>query len=626
MRSRRLLWQIFPTYLLITLVTLVVWSVFVLHGEGQIQQRRIERQLETMAVFAAGALESAPASRRSEVADSLAAALARGAEVRLTVMLADGRVISDSHHEQPSAMENHADRPEMRRALEGEVGTSRRRSRTLRRDLLYVAVPVFGRVDAGAGGLSGGGSGSRGGDVVAVARTALPATDLASFTDAFNRRAIGAIVAILALVAATSFVVSKRFAAPVESMRVAASRFAGGDLGYRVTPSGSEEMAGLGAALNRMAEHLAHQIADLERRHQEQTALFAGMVEGVVAVDADERIISINRAASTLFEIDPQRAEGRLLQEVIRNASMQRFVHRALESTDVVEGEITLHHRDEIFLQAHGTVLRGADGREIGAVVVLNDVTRLRRLEEVRRDFVANVSHELRTPVTSIKGFLETLRDGNLENPDHVRRFVDIAARQADRLHAIIEDLLTLSRLERDAERAEVDMVTAPVRPILEAALHTCTRTALDRRISLVLECPRELNVTCSDTLLVQAIVNLVDNAVKYSDPDGRVHVSASEESDGIRIRVRDWGCGIPREHLPRLFERFYTVDKARSRGLGGTGLGLAIVKHIAYAHGGEISVESQPGEGSEFTIRLPLPDDDASLEPGALAERPPLT
>jgi len=234
-------------------------------------------------------------------------------------------------------------------------------------------------------------------------------------------------------------------------------------------------------------------------------------------------------------------------------------------------------------------------------------VTRLKKLEKVRRDFVANVSHELRTPVTSIKGFVETLLDGAMNNPQELQRFLQIVAAQTDRLNAIIEDLLTLSRIEQEAEKAEIALSFGSIKAVLQTAIEVCRPKAANKEIELDLTCDDALQAPINPPLLEQAIINLIDNAIKYSPPGQSVHIEADCDGGEVRVQVRDHGCGIGREHLPRIFERFYRVDKARSRTLGGTGLGLAIVKHIAQAHHGRASVESVLGQGSVFYIHLPL-------------------
>jgi two-component system phosphate regulon sensor histidine kinase PhoR len=243
----------------------------------------------------------------------------------------------------------------------------------------------------------------------------------------------------------------------------------------------------------------------------------------------------------------------------------------------------------------------------VGAVIVLNDVTRYRHLENLRRDFVANVSHELKTPIASIKGFVETLLDGALSHPDDAQRFLKIIGSHAERLNNIIEDLLSLSKIEQSEQAANLPLDLAPLRPVLEAAVYGCQSQAAARHIELSLDCGDAIVAQINPPLLEQAVINLIDNAVKYSEPGRQVQIEAQADEQEIALSVRDHGCGIAAEHLPRLFERFYRVDRARSRKLGGTGLGLAIVKHIVQAHAGRVSVESTPGEGSVFCIHLPV-------------------
>jgi two-component system phosphate regulon sensor histidine kinase PhoR len=356
-----------------------------------------------------------------------------------------------------------------------------------------------------------------------------------------------------------------------------------------------------------MASKLRERIETVLSQANEQEAVFSSMVEGLLAVDTDERIIRMNRAAAAFFDVDPDEARGRTIQEVIRNPELQKFVTRALTSREPVEGDIILRvNGGERFLQAHGALLLDAESSRRGLVVVLNDVTRLRQLEAVRRDFVANVSHELRTPITSIKGFVETLRDGAIHNREDAEHFLGIIAKQSDRMNSIIADLLTLSRVEQDMEKEKVRFETGRLTEALREAVQVCERKASEKEISIGIECPQDLTARINAALIEQAVVNLIDNAVKNSDPGTRVTVSAGRSDGGTVISVADEGYGIPAKHIPRLFERFYRVDKARSSKLGGTGLGLAIVKHIAQAHGGSVSVESTPGSGSKFTIFLP--------------------
>jgi two-component system phosphate regulon sensor histidine kinase PhoR len=291
---------------------------------------------------------------------------------------------------------------------------------------------------------------------------------------------------------------------------------------------------------------------------------------------------------------------------VVRNPDLLTLSQEALHGEEPVEGDIVLNREHESFLQVHATGLRGPDGERLGALLVLNDVTRLRRLESMRRDFVANVSHELRTPITSVKGFVETLLESPPEDPEDARRFLEIIHKQSERLNSIISDLLSLSRIEQEADAAAINFGEARLADVLAAAVTACAAKTELRPDRVSVDCPPDLRALVNSPLIEQAVVNLVDNALKYSDPDTPVRVAAEQSDGAIVIKVEDRGRGIDPKHFPRLFERFYRVDKARSRKLGGTGLGLAIVKHIVQAHAGEVQVESELGKGSLFTIVLP--------------------
>lgn len=389
-------------------------------------------------------------------------------------------------------------------------------------------------------------------------------------------------------------------------VREAAERFGDGDFGERLMMPDSREVAETADAFNRMAEKIEASFASLSRRSNEQEAVLTSMVEGVLAVDSDQRVISVNAAAAKLLGASPTEIEGRGLQEVVRNADLRRFVTNALACDRPVEANVILRNARDRVLQANGTALRDAFGHGIGAVIVLNDVSRLRQLENLRRDFAANVSHELRTPITSIKGFVETLLDGALENREDADRFLRIIARQTDRLNTIIEDLLSLSRIEKETESGVISLLPGRLDKVLEAVVQDCEARATERNVAIVFDCPSDLQANMKADLLVQAVANLLDNAIKYSEPGHRVWLTCGRDANHAVISVKDEGPGIAEEHHARLFERFYRVDKARSRKMGGTGLGLAIVKHIVLAHRGQVSVESVVGQGSTFSIRLP--------------------
>jgi two-component system phosphate regulon sensor histidine kinase PhoR len=378
----------------------------------------------------------------------------------------------------------------------------------------------------------------------------------------------------------------------------------------RQRKSVSLEVMTLATSMDRMAELLDEKIRAIETQRNQLDTVFSSMIESVIAIDLEERILSLNAAAARLLGIDREKAQGRYVQSVIRNPDLQRQIGKVLSTGEPVEEEIVLQDEEgKKLLQTRIVILSDGKSRSVGALVVMHDETSLRRLETIRRDFVANVSHELRTPITSIRGYVETLLDGALDNREDSINFLQIVLRQSDRLNAIIDDLLALSRIEKESREGEIALQEGPLYPVLAAALQTCQVEADKAAVKLVLECPESLLADMNDTLLEQAVVNLLVNAIKYSRQGDTVTLRAFAAGDPSAkkavISVRDTGCGIAKEHLPRLFERFYRSDRARSRAVGGTGLGLAIVKHIVQAHAGTIEVQSREGVGSEFRITL---------------------
>lgn len=417
------------------------------------------------------------------------------------------------------------------------------------------------------------------------------------------------------------YLIAKRSSRAVEELALAAGRLASGAFDTDVPTPELAEVSELADALDVMRQQLVERGLTIGRQGSQQEAVLGSMVEGVLAVDARQRIVSINGAAAELLDLDPAKAVRRPLQEVVRNPDLRRFALRAIDCKEPIEDDLLLRGVRDRTLLVRGTALRDSKGGDSGAVIVLNDVTHFRHLENVRRDFVANVSHELKTPISSIKGFVETLLDGAMDDPADSRRFLTIVAKQAERLETIIEDLLALSRIEQSEGAGNLPLEETPVRRVLAAAAADCLPRAMDRSIAVEIACDDDLMVPMNPPLLEQAVINLIDNAIKYSEPGKLVRVSAGHDDQHLLddrscvvISVVDQGCGIDADHLPRIFERFYRVDKARSRKLGGTGLGLSIVKHIVQAHGGAVSVESTLGVGTTFQLRLPLAASEAEL------------
>lgn len=581
-----LFWKLLPSYLVIVGITLVAatWAgQFTLRWyEGQ----QLRTRLGTVARVIAGQLADAPLAPDNPALQEVCDTADRASKLRITLVRADGTVVGDSRAD-PARMDNHGDRQEIRAALRGQDGENRHFSVTVHRWMVYVAVPIRG------------GEGVRG-----AVRVSIELAEVSAAERDLRRKLIaGAFgVALMALIA--SLVVARGLSRPLAAVDEGVRALATGDLRHRLPALEIREFDELSRTVNRMAEQLHERIETVTRQRDEQEALVTCMSEGVLAVDREKRIIALNRAGELLFGLREAEVRGRPVVEVIRNADLQSVIDRTLASDDKVGGEIFVPD-GERFLQVNGRQLRGPANGPRGAVLVMNDVTRLRRLERIRRDFVANVSHELRTPITSIKGFADTLLDGE-HDPEMARRFLDKIARQADRLHALIEDILALSRLEHDAEREAVVLEPGPILGVLQAAARACQAAAAARNMRLEVACDGSVTAAINPALLETAVTNLVDNAVKYGGENQTVQLSAERTAAGCTIRVVDQGPGIPSAHWDRLFERFYRVDQGRSRSQGGTGLGLSIVKHIALAHGGQVGVTSEMGKGSTFTIVLP--------------------
>lgn len=588
MSRKRLLWQLYPSYLGITLLCLFAVGWYASRFLRDFHQREAEADLVVRTQLAARLIQDELTDGSADSVRSVCRDIADKTGTRVLVVLAGGEVIGDSD-EGRSLVNNYAELPEIKEALAGKQNAARRYSYSAQEEMNYAAAPI-----------------GDGEEIIGAIRMAAPVSSLNEAIEGMQARFVLAGALIVAIAACVTFLVSRRISVPLEDMKLGAQRFARGDLRGRITSGSSEEIGGLGDALNQMAERLDDRIRTVVRQRNEQEAVLSSMVEGVLAIDNEENVINLNQSAGRLLGVNPESARGRSIQEVVRNPDLQKFVARALASREPVEGEIVLHDGRDYFMQAHGTVLRDEHGQGIGAVIVVNDVTKLRRLENIRRDFVANVSHELKTPITSIKGFVETLQDGALNDPEDAQRFLKIVAKQTDRLSEIIEDLLSLSRIEQESEKGGIHREPARLREILQSAIQVCQVKTAAKSINVILNCPDSLEAKVNPQLLEQAVVNLLDNAFKYSETGKSIEVIGKETKSGVSIGVKDQGCGIAQPHLDRIFERFYRVDKARSRSLGGTGLGLSIVKHIAQAHGGSVGVESQIGQGSTFTIYLP--------------------
>ncbi len=596
MPRTRFIWQLFAGWC--GLVTLVLGACFWL-ASVQLARLADESQLRRMADAAAG-LATLVARDEGTAVDaatrSAAAEIARVARVGFEALACDGSPLAPSiagSESKAVQVWQEAAGPLLEEARMGRVARASRYDAASGRRVHAVA-RAFGPPEAPTG------------IVRVTADTDVADRELAGV----QRRLLGGYLLAAVAAVAGGYLLARRAARPVHEVAQAAVRLAAGQFDAAVPVPEAAELAELACAIAGLREQLVERGLTIGRQGTQQEAVLGSMIEGVLAIDARQRIVSINHGAAELLGLDPVKALGRPLQEVVRNPDLRRFALLAIDCREPVEDDLVIRGARDRTIRLRGTALRDVSG-DGGAVIVLNDVTDIQRLENVRRDFVANVSHELKTPIASIKGFVETLLDGAADDPADNRRFLAIVARQVERLEAIIEDLLALSRIEQSEGTGSLPLERVHVLAVLTAAVADCQPRARDRSVVIEVTCDGAVEAELNPALLEQAVINLVDNAVKYSDAGDTIRVIAVEEPDGtdgrrVRVSVQDEGCGIEAEHLPRLFERFYRVDRARSRQLGGTGLGLSIVKHIVQAHGGAVSVESTPGVGSTFTIDLP--------------------
>jgi len=420
-------------------------------------------------------------------------------------------------------------------------------------------------------------------------------------------------VMVVIVAAFVTILVSRRITVPLEKMTRGAERIAVGEFPPHLIPPEhvATEIATLSNALNSMADQLKNRIATILHQKNELQTVLDSMMAAVLTVDSYDRLISLNSSASELLGLSNSKSVGQPVQGLIRNIDLLRLIEGAHNSGKAVAGEVEIEvNGDKLFLHANCVHLYDELNDNFGLLLVLHDVTRLQLLEKMRKDFVANVSHELKTPITSIKGYIETVLDDELEDRENSIRFLEIALKKTNQLNALTDHLLLLSHIEQQTEVEEIELHLENLKPILEEAIHSCMPIADDKNITIRLDCPAALFVNAHVVLLEQAVVNLIVNSLRYSQEESEILICAKRETvEGqlkITIVVKDFGAGIGAEHLPRVFERFYRSDKARSKKLGGTGLGLAIVKHIAQAHKGDVGIVSKLGKGTSVSIHLP--------------------
>lgn len=575
--------RIFTTNLFIisVVVILFLWlfnfyftSFYYLEKESDLESRAIlfSKLLETYTDF-------------SDVDLSLICKeLKQDTKTRYTVINKDGSVLGDSD-ENPKSMDNHLSRPEVLEANNGKTGTSIRYSNTVKEKMLYLAI-----------------SQNINGEQIII-RTSVPLNSLKSNISLLTSEIIKSSIYILIATLGISLFISRKIANPLEKMVVNAMAFSKGEFQSRIKPSNTIEINSLAKSLNIMANQLDERIKLITLQKNENDAILASMAEGLVAVDYSNKIIKTNDFFRDLFELKG-RAVGLDINTVIKDKKFLKFYKDLTDHKNIDNKEVTIDNIKNKTILCSATMLKDQEDNFMGHVIVVNDITKLRNLEKVRQEFVANVSHELKTPITALKGYVETLKD--VDNDEDKNYFLNILDKQTSRMNSIINDLLELSRLEESVDKGDIEIFENNILDLINDAINECEYAANKKQIKLHINCSSSIIFNLNKRLIQESVVNLIYNAIRYSDNKKIVKVDVKIISNNLHISVKDKGIGIPKNELDHIFKRFYCVDKSHSKATGGTGLGLSIVKHIMNLHSGKVVVESNVGKGSNFTLIIP--------------------
>lgn len=590
MLPTRFIWRLYAGYILLIFLASITAVIFVSRSVERESLADIERTLLSEAYLLRElSLPALLGGEPGELQDQVRE-LGCATHTRITIIKLDGQVLADSE-ENPTLMDPHHRRPEVLQAASFGKGTVTRYSQTLRVEMLYLAIPAVS-----------------GEETLGFIRTALPLDSVnRRLKDARRSILLGAgMASILALL--LGIILARRSTFPLRNMTRAARDMAEGKNHGRVPEGqGSVEMRELAAAFNSMNDQLRERMEAVSGERNKLAAILSGMKEGVLAVDAQERILHVNGLGAELLRLDVNRDLGRPIWECSRVTEANELLGQAIRENRFLRREITaVSATRQRIIELKASPLACEEGRPAGAVLVLNEVTDIRQLEAMRRDFIANASHELKTPLTVIRGLTETLHEEPQMDADSRERFIDKLNRQVGRLAGLVSDLLSLSRVEGDREQFEME--TVDLLELAKTSYKENLPVAEAKGVSLRVQLPNySIPVTGDRSALTQALENLLDNALNYTPKGGEVTLKAKIHEGQAVVEVEDTGIGIEPEDQLRIFERFFRVDKARSRELGGTGLGLSIVKHTVLSHGGEVSVESEPGRGSRFRLRIPL-------------------
>lgn len=506
--------------------------------------------------------------------------------VRMTLIDLTGKVLADSEYDKDH-MENHRDRPEVIAALSGNTGREIRYSDTLGIEMLYVAIPQI-----------------QNNEIKGIVRLAIPLQQIKDSLKLFWYSLLLGLAIIFVITLFISYRVSNKMTSPIEHMTQIAKKITNYDYSARLEMERNDEIGQLGKAINLMAESLEKQMETIFENEKKLKSVLDHMASGVLLVDKKGNIVLANPALEDLLGEKIDQIIGKHHSDVGQQKTVSELIQQSLFTGVSFHTEIGIYEPSKKYLNTNIIPIVDSDGKINGVLAVLHDITQIKHLENMRTEFVASVSHELRTPITAVKGFAETLLDGEMDDEETCRSFLTIIYNESDRLHRLINDLLDLSKIELNKDILKISRVN--LKALIESTVDTMIPQAEKRRIAVQLKLD-SVRAELDEDRLRQVIINLLTNAIAYTPENGIITVRLYEKpSNLIRIEVEDTGIGIPKKSLPRIFERFYRVDKARSRESGGTGLGLAIAKHIVETHGGIIQVESEVNKGTKFMIDLP--------------------
>jgi len=577
--KRSLFVKIFFSYLVIICLSFLVLDYFIKDEIKKVMTTRIEGELLTSA-------ELISLNTAREQSDQLRQ-IANISGSRVTLVDAQGIVFADSEKE-IAGMENHLNRPEIQEARLKGSGKSVRFSKTLGVDMLYVAVPI-----------------KKGAQVTGYFRLSRPLHDVQSMIEKVYQSIFLTIIIVSIVSLIIALFMSYKLALPISAVERFTERLRRGETQGSIILNTSDETKKLADNINYLVDELQNKIRVANEEKSKLMTALTSINEGVLILNTDEKIEFVSSSLANILAEQYGDVGGKTLMEAFRNVELQKVFQKFKQSHDTVSSEITLGNIDPVIMSVSISKVHGYPGEEKG-MVVFHDVTRLKKLERIRTDFVANVTHEIRTPLTAVIGYLETLQAGALDNTEDARRFIDIMLKQAQRLNRLVEDLMTISKIELGEinfhfEDVILQDVIGSVLPLMEAKA-AVKKIRIDNQVQAQMP-----QVRADRDRLSQVFVNLLDNAVKFTPEGGRVTIDAKEKAGGMVVSITDTGMGIPREEIQRLGERFYRVDKTRSRELGGTGLGLSIVKHLMLAHSGKMEIESQLGHGTKVSLFFPI-------------------